>query len=111
MCHHDDLAPNVLAELQAAGRAVPGEAAVVGYDPDPAEALDLTSLRQPFAETERIATSLLFAAMDGTSGSTQQMSPKPRLTIGGATLTSAPVNSQSSRRYRLSRAQHQAMSA
>jgi DNA-binding LacI/PurR family transcriptional regulator len=86
MCHHDDLAAGVLAELRAAGRAVPGEAAVVGYDDsDLAEALDLTSVHQPFAETGRIAISLLFAAMDGTSGSTQQISLKPRLTIGGTT--------------------------
>ena len=86
MCHHDDLAAGVLAELRAAGRAVPGEAAVIGYDDsDLAEALDLTSVRQPFAETGRIATSLLFAALDGTSDSTQQITLKPRLTIGGTT--------------------------
>jgi DNA-binding LacI/PurR family transcriptional regulator len=86
MCHHDDLAAGVLAELRAAGRAVPGEAAVVGYDDsDLAEALDLTSVHQPFAETGRLAISLLFAAMDGTASSTQQISLKPRLTIGGTT--------------------------
>jgi LacI family transcriptional regulator len=85
-CHHDDLAAGVLAELRAAGRAVPGEAAVVGYDDsDLAEALDLTRVHQPFAETGRIAISLLFATMDGTSGSTQQISLKPRLTIGATT--------------------------
>ena len=38
-----------------------------------------------FAETGRIAISLLFAAMDGTADSTQQISLKPRLTIGGTT--------------------------
>jgi Periplasmic binding protein-like domain len=32
ICHHDDIAAGVLAELRAAGRAVPGEAGVVGYD-------------------------------------------------------------------------------
>lgn len=73
----------MLAELRAAGRTVPGEAAVVGYDDsDLAEALDLTSVNQPFAETGRIAISLLFAAMGGTSGSIQQISLKPRLAIG-----------------------------
>ena len=59
---------------------------MVGYDDsDLAEALDLTSVHQPFAETGRIAISLLFAAMDGTAGSTQQISLKPRLAIGGTT--------------------------
>jgi DNA-binding LacI/PurR family transcriptional regulator len=86
VCHHDDLAAGVLAELRAAGRAVPGEAAVVGYDDsDLAEALDLTSVHQPFAETGRIAMSLLFAAMDGTSDSIQQITLKPRLAIGKTT--------------------------
>jgi DNA-binding LacI/PurR family transcriptional regulator len=86
VCHHDDIAAGVLSELRVAGRAVPGEAAVVGYDDsDLAEALDLTSVHQPFAETGRIAMSLLFDAMDGTSGSTQQISLKPRLATGGTT--------------------------
>ena len=59
---------------------------MVGYDDsDLAEALDLTSVHQPFAETGRIAISLLFAAMDGTAGSTQQISLKPRLATGGTT--------------------------
>jgi len=48
-------------------------------------ALDLTSVHQPFAETGRIAISLLFAAMDGTAGSIQQISLKPSLTLGGTT--------------------------
>jgi LacI family transcriptional regulator, repressor for deo operon, udp, cdd, tsx, nupC, and nupG len=86
ICHLDEIAAGVLAELRAAGRAVPGEAAVVGYDDSAlAEALDLTSVHQPFAETGRIAVSLLFAAMDGTPGSTQQISLKPRLATGGTT--------------------------
>jgi DNA-binding LacI/PurR family transcriptional regulator len=84
ICNFDDIAADVLAELRAAGRAVPGEAAVVGYDnSDLAEALDLTSIHQPFAETGRIAISLLAAAMDGTVDSTQQISLKPRLATGG----------------------------
>lgn len=59
---------------------------MIGYDnSDLAEALDLTSVHQPFAETGRIAISLLFAAMDGAVASTQQISLKPRLTIGGTT--------------------------
>jgi DNA-binding LacI/PurR family transcriptional regulator len=86
ICNHDDLAAGVLAELRALGCAVPGDAAVVGYDDSElAEALDLTSVRQPFAETGRIAISLLAAVMDGTADSTQQISLKPRLTIGATT--------------------------
>jgi DNA-binding LacI/PurR family transcriptional regulator len=86
VCHHDDLAAGVLAELRAAGRAVPAEAAVVGYDDsDLAVALDLTSVHQPFAETGRIAISLLFAAMDGADDSIQQITLKPRLAVGKTT--------------------------
>jgi DNA-binding LacI/PurR family transcriptional regulator len=62
------------------------EAGVVGYDDSAlAEALDLTSVHQPFAETGRIAIPLLFGAMDGTADSTQQISLKPRLATGGTT--------------------------
>jgi DNA-binding LacI/PurR family transcriptional regulator len=86
ICHHDDIAAGVLAELRAAGRAVPGEAGVVGYDDSAlAEALDLTSVHQPFAETGRIAISLLFAAMGGAADTTQQIRLKPRLATGGTT--------------------------
>lgn len=86
LCHNDALAAGVLAELRAAGRAIPAEAAVIGYDDtDLAEALDLTSVRQPFAETGRIAASLLFAAMDGISKSTQRINITPRLTVRATT--------------------------
>jgi len=86
LCHHDDLAAGVLAELRAAGRPVPAAAAVMGYDDsDLAEALDMTSVHQPFAETGRIAASLLFAAMDGTTKSTQQINIIPRVAVRGTT--------------------------
>jgi DNA-binding LacI/PurR family transcriptional regulator len=86
LCHHDDLAAGVLAELRAAGRSVPAAAAVMGYDDsDLAEALDMTSVHQPFAETGRIAASLLFAAMDGTTESTQQINIIPRVAVRGTT--------------------------
>ncbi len=86
LCHHDDLAAGVLAELRTAGRSVPAEVAVIGYDDsDLAEALDMTSVHQPFAETGSIAASLLFAAMDHAPSSTQQINIIPRLTIRGTT--------------------------
>jgi hypothetical protein len=53
---------------------------VIGYDDsDLAEALDLTSVHQPFAETGRIAMSLLFAALEGTSAAPSRSASSPVL--------------------------------
>lgn len=84
-CHHDDLAAGVLSGLRSAGLSVPSDAAVVGYDDtNLAEALDLTSVAQPFAETGRIATTLLLEAMEQPSKPKQQADLSPRLVVRGS---------------------------
>jgi LacI family transcriptional regulator len=81
IAHHDELAAGLLAGFRA-GRRVPEDIAVVGYDgTDLAEALELTTVGQPFAETGRIATRLLLGLLDGTGGSSQHVNLTPTLIV------------------------------
>jgi LacI family transcriptional regulator len=58
--HHDLLGAGALQAAQAAGRSVPDEVAVVGFDDgDVAEAVGLTTIRQPLRESGSIAMSTL----------------------------------------------------
>lgn len=78
--HQDDVAAGLLAGFRAAGRRVPGDVAVVGYDgTNLAEALELTSVYQPFAETGRLAAAMLLDMLDGTPRSVQHVNLTPRL--------------------------------
>lgn len=80
VAHHDELAAGLLAGFRAAGRRVPEDIAVVGYDgTDLAEALDLTTVAQPFADTGRIATKILLGLLDGTGGPNQHVNLMPTL--------------------------------
>jgi LacI family transcriptional regulator len=82
IAHHDELAAGLLAGFRAAGRRVPEDIAVAGYDgTDLAEALDLTTVAQPFADTGRIATKILLGLLDGTGGSSQHVNLTPTLLI------------------------------
>ncbi|WP_433046281.1 LacI family DNA-binding transcriptional regulator [Dactylosporangium sp. CS-033363] len=58
--HDDVLAGGVLSAAQRAGRAVPEEVAVVGFDDlELAEQLGLTTVRLPFEESGRVAAEIL----------------------------------------------------
>jgi DNA-binding LacI/PurR family transcriptional regulator len=82
IAHHDELAAGLLAGFRAAGRRVPEDIAVTGYDgTDLAEALELTTVRQPFAETGRIAAGLLLGLLSGSGGSSQHISLTPSLIV------------------------------
>ena len=82
IAHHDELAAGLLAGFRAAGRRVPEDIAVVGYDgTDLAEALELTTVAQPFAETGRIATKILLGLLDGTGGPSQHVNLTPTLLV------------------------------
>jgi DNA-binding LacI/PurR family transcriptional regulator len=71
-CHDDTLAVGALQAARAAGRAVPGELAVMGFDDgDVAEAAGLTTIRQPLEESGRVAARMLKAQMTG-GGTTRQ---------------------------------------
>lgn len=82
IAHHDELAAGLLTGFRAAGRRVPEDIVVVGYDgTDLAEALELTTVGQPFAETGRIAATLLLGLLDGTGGPSQHVNLAPTLII------------------------------
>jgi LacI family transcriptional regulator len=82
IAHHDGLAAGLLAGFRAAGRRVPEDVAVVGYDgTDLAQALDLTTVDQPLEETGRIAAALLLGQLDGTGRPSQQVNLTPTLIV------------------------------
>ena len=84
--HHDGLAAGLLAGFRAAGRRVPDDIAVAGYDgTELAEALELTTVEQPFAETGRIATALLLDLLDGTARPQQLVNLTPTLLVRATT--------------------------
>jgi DNA-binding LacI/PurR family transcriptional regulator len=84
--HHDGLAAGLLAGFRAAGRRVPEDIAVVGYDgTELSEALELTTVEQPFAETGRIAASLLLGMIDGRARPSQHVNLTPTLLVRGTT--------------------------
>lgn len=81
--HHDDLAVGLLGEARRRHLSVPGELAVVGYDGgELAEALSLTTMRQPLEETGRIATQLLRSALDSPTSTVAHVNLTPELVIG-----------------------------
>jgi DNA-binding LacI/PurR family transcriptional regulator len=84
--HHDGLAAGLLAGFRAAGKAVPGDIAVIGYDgTDLSLALDLTTVGQPFTETGRIAAALLLGLLDDTGPHSQHVTLAPSLVPRGTT--------------------------
>lgn len=72
--HDDVVAAGILAELRHRGIRVPADVAVMGFDDGSlAEALDLTTVRQPLEESGRIGAQLLFAAMRGETTSVRRV--------------------------------------
>lgn len=65
---NDQMAVGVLLALHAAGRDVPGDVSVVGFDDIPESGYlrpPLTTVRQPFDELARAAVSQLLTAIEG----------------------------------------------
>jgi LacI family transcriptional regulator len=62
--HFDEIAAGLLLGLHAAGLRTPDDVAVVGYDDGAlAQALDLTTIRQPLTETGRAGAEILLEAI------------------------------------------------
>ncbi len=79
-CANDQMAFGVIHALFRAGRSVPGDISIVGFD-DTSEARHslppLTTVRQDFAAVGRLAVDLIVALMDGRDTSdTRQLAPE-----------------------------------
>ena len=88
---NDHMALGVLRALHEAGRDVPGDVSVVGFDDVPeAEYFlpPLTTVQQDFEEVGRQCVSLLLDQIDsGGAGATRLVSVSPRLTVRASTST------------------------
>jgi DNA-binding LacI/PurR family transcriptional regulator len=72
--HFDDIAAGLLSGFRSAGLRVPDDVAVMGYDDGPlAQAIDITTVRQPFIESGRLGCVLLLDQLYGTSRSIQHV--------------------------------------
>ena len=79
---HDQVGTGILTGLAASGVDVPGTVRVIGYDDiDLAEAVDLTSVRQPFAESGRLAADVLLARLEDPTAPSLHVSLTPELVV------------------------------
>lgn len=84
--HHDDLAAGIVGRLRERGVSVPGDIAVAGYDGSPlAEALGITTVRQPFGQTGITAVEILRSMLSGEKPTGQSVSLIPELVVGATT--------------------------
>jgi DNA-binding LacI/PurR family transcriptional regulator len=84
LCGNDDLALGVMRAMHKAGRAIPGDVSVVGFDDMPvAEFLTppLTTVRLDFAELGRVCFALLLALMERKEPLPHARRPEPELII------------------------------
>jgi DNA-binding LacI/PurR family transcriptional regulator len=84
LCGNDDLALGVMRAVHAAGRAIPGDVSVVGFDDTPvAEFLTppLTTVRLDFNELGRACFALLLALIKRRDALPHTRRPEPELII------------------------------
>lgn len=80
--HNDSIAAGLLLELRSRGVEVPREVAVIGFDDgDIAEAVGLTTVRQPFEESGRVAARLLAAVIARESDTIQRIELELQLVV------------------------------
>lgn len=80
--HFDDIAAGLIGAFRAAGVRVPEDVAVVGYDDgDLAEAMGITTVRQPFVESGQVACALLLDYMAGNADSVQRTTLSTALVV------------------------------
>lgn len=84
LCGNDDLALGVVRALHEAGRPVPQEVSVVGFDDTPAAEFltpPLTTVRMDFTELGRSCFALLRGLVDPRAAGPRQPSPQPELIV------------------------------
>ena len=84
LCGNDDLAIGLMRAVHVAGRSVPGDVSVVGFDDTPvAEFLTppLTTVRLDFTELGRACFTLLLARMEDGEAALPHARPEPELII------------------------------
>lgn len=80
--NHDDLAAGALTALRGAADGIGEQIAVIGYDDGPlAAALGLSTVRQPFEESGRVAAKLLFDSIENPGSTRQSVSLSPELVL------------------------------
>lgn len=78
--HFDEIGAGLISGFRSQGMSVPGDIAVIGYDDSPlAEAMDLTTVSQPLAESGRIGCELLLEQLAGGSHGVQHTALLPQL--------------------------------
>jgi DNA-binding LacI/PurR family transcriptional regulator len=86
VANHDDLASHAWRGLERAGVSVPGDVAIVGFDDGPlADGLGLTTIRQPFEESGRVALDLILSLAAGTNGPVRRVDLVPSLVVRRST--------------------------
>ena len=86
MANHDELAARAWRGLRARGLSVPGDVAIMGFDDGPlAEALALTTVRQPFEESGRVALDLVMAIASGDGAPVRRVDLMPSLVVRAST--------------------------
>lgn len=85
VAHHDTLAAGVWQGLTSAGWQLPADVGLIGYDgTDLADALGITTVRQPFHRTGMEAADLLLSRLDGYAGPPRTVLLQPAF-VPGAT--------------------------
>jgi DNA-binding LacI/PurR family transcriptional regulator len=84
LCGNDDLALGLMRAMQEAGRAIPAEVSVVGFDDTPVARFltpSLTTVRMDFAELGRASFALLQALLEPETAVPPALWPQPELII------------------------------
>ena len=88
LCASDPLALGAIRAVRRAGKRVPGDISVVGYDDSALmNAIDppLTTVRQPIEPMGRLVIELLVAQLQGTRAATEEYLFEPELVVRGST--------------------------
>ena len=86
MANHDEFAARAWRGQAKSGLSVPGDVAIVGSDDGPlADGLGLTTVRQPFEESRRVALDLVLGIAAGIDGPVRRVDLVPSLVVRSST--------------------------